>query len=140
MSTKVGLRDPRWKSAAKLEVYPKWRAIVEKHEAAERKEMAALVHELVPYFKSNGYDLDVEKSYLAKRWHGSDGWRMEGMFTITEREENNVKATKPEQVKTWVEEATGLHGYPRKLSERPAKGGPRPGDPITTWQVEISED
>lgn len=134
--------DPRWKvkTAAKLDVYDKWQDIVQKHEAAERKDLAALVHELVPYFKSNGYDLDVSKSYLAKRWHGSDGWRIEGMFTITERDENNVKATKPEQVKKWVEEATGLYGTARKLSEQPSKSGPHPGEPVGTWQVEISGD
>lgn len=129
----------RRKTAAKLEVHEKWREIVEKHEAAERHDFQALLHELVNYFKSVGFDLDVSKSYIGKEWHGSDGWRREGTLTITERDENNVKSSKPEDVKKWVEEATGLYAYPKKISERPSKGGPHPGEPVGTWQVDIGE-
>jgi hypothetical protein len=125
----------RRKTAAKLDVFHVWHAIVEKHEAAERKEFAALLHELVNYFHSVGYDLDVGKSYIAKNWHGSDGWRMEGMFTIVEREENTVKATKPQQVEMWVEEATGLHGSAKKIAEKDTPRGS-----IGTWQVDITQD
>jgi hypothetical protein len=129
----------RVRTAAKLDVHDKWSDIVRKHEAAEQQEFQHLLHELVNYFKSNGFDLDVSKSYIGKEWHGSDGWRRSGQLTITEREENNVKSKTPEQVKVWVEEATGLYGYPKKISEKPSRSGPHPGEPVGTWVVDIGE-
>jgi hypothetical protein len=117
----------RNKTAAKLDVHHKWHAIVEKHETAERKDFQDLLRELVPYFKSVGYDLDVANSYIGKEWHGSDGWRRMGQIVLTERAENTVKATKPEQVRMWVEEATGMIGFPAK------------GRAEHTWVVDIGQ-
>ena len=45
----------RQKTAAKLEVWHAWQDIVQKHEQAEARDFQALLHELVPYMKSNGY-------------------------------------------------------------------------------------
>jgi hypothetical protein len=115
----------RQKTAAKLDVHSKWQDIVMKHEAAESHDFKALVHELVPYLKSNGYDLDVSKSHISKEWHGSDGWRLSGMLTITERAENVAKARNASDVADWVNEATGISGSARHVG----------GD---TWVVDIS--
>jgi len=117
--------DRRLKTAAKLEVWHAWQDIVQKHEQAEARDFQALLHELVPYLKSNGYDLDVSKSYIGKEYHGSDGWRLTGQLQITERPENVTKATTPQQVKMWVNEATGISGAARHV------GG-------HTWVVDIS--
>ena len=117
-------RRPR--IAAKLNLFGEWRAVVTKHEEAERQELQALLRKLVPYLGSVGYDLDLQKSYLSKDYHGSDGLRIEGFLYVTERPENNTKATKPEQVATWIEAATGMHGGARHLQ----------GD---SWVVDISD-
>lgn len=119
-----------------MEVHEKWREIVDKHAEAERKDMNALVKELVPYLKSVGFDLDPNKSYLSKRDHGSDGWRLEGVFTMTERDENTTRSTDPKQVREWVEEATGMYGYPKKIGE---KNTGHPVGPVGVWQVEFDE-
>lgn len=124
----------RRKTAATLDVHDKWRDIVQKHEAAEQKDFQALLHELVPYLKSVGYDLDVSKSEIGKFYHGSDGVRRSGTLVITEREENTVKAEKPEQVKKWFEEATGLYGHPTKMGEKQTPRGT-----VYTWAVDITE-
>lgn len=126
----------RTKTAAKLDVYDKWRDIVEKHDQEERKEMDALVKSLVNYFRSVGFDLDVSKSWLGKDYRGSDGHRLMGQFVITEREENTVKyAEYPKMdVRGWVEEATGLYGSPRKVGEKQTPRGI-----ITTFVVELGE-
>ncbi len=125
----------RRKTAATLDVHSKWQDIVEKHEHAEQHDFAVLLKELVPYFKSVGYDLDVSKSHIGKENHGSDGWRRSGTLVITEREENNVKAERPDQVKQWVTEATGLHApYPTKMGEKDTPRGK-----VFTWAVDIGE-
>lgn len=125
------------KTAAKLDVFDKFRDIVKKHEEAEAKELQALVKSLVNYLKSVGYDLDVSKSWLDKARRGSDGYQLTGQLLITEREENNVKFAdlpKLDSVARWVEEATGLHGSPRKVSEKETPRGT-----ITTFVVELGE-
>jgi hypothetical protein len=124
----------RRKTAASMDVHQKWREIVQKHAAAERHDLQAVLHEMVNYLRSVGYDLDVSKSELDKQWHGSDGWRLVGQLMITEREENTVKAETPEQVRKWVEEATGLYGYPKKIGEQQTPRGP-----ISTWVVDIGD-
>jgi hypothetical protein len=124
-------RRPRGKTAAKLEVFHKWREIVDKHEMAERRDFVALIHELVPYFKSNGLDLDVKMSSIGKEDHGSDGWRIAGWLTVNERAENNTKSETPDSVKMWVEEATGLYCHPRKLHPLPTGG--------YSWICELGE-
>ncbi len=114
------------KTAAHLDVHKKWREIVQKHDEAEKKEFQALLHELVNYLKSVGYDLNVNQSYIGKENHGSDGYRLYGQLMIKEREENVSKAERPEQVSSWVQMATGLSG-----SAKPLGGG--------TWAVDISD-
>jgi hypothetical protein len=121
----------RRKTAAKMEVFDQWRDIVERHEKAEQREFKLLLHELVPYFKSNGLDLDVGKSFIGKEWHGSDGWRITGQFVVSERAENTVKSETPESVKGWVEEATGMYCHPRKQAPLPTGG--------FTWVCELGE-
>jgi len=116
----------RTKTAAKLDVHDEWQAIVDKTEEMERKGFEALIKKLVNYFRSVGYDLDPRKSWLGKVNSGSDGARIQGQFHLTERAENSVKAETKEQVRKWVESATGLYGFPRQV-------GP------DTWVVEIGE-
>lgn len=113
------------RTAAKLDVYSKWNTIVRKHEQAEAKELNGLLKSLVPYLKSVGLDLDLNRSSLGKYHHGSDGLRMEGILIVQDRPENTVPTTTA-SVRNWVEEATGLYGSVRELS----RGG---------WQVDISE-
>lgn len=129
--------DRRTKTAATLDVYDKWRDIVKKHDDAEQKDFESLLKELVKYFKSVGYDLDTTKSWLGKRYSGSDGVRITGEFWITEREENNVKFNdlpRIDNVKMWVAEATDLYGYPKKVGEKETPRGT-----VSTFIVEIGE-
>ncbi len=120
--------DRRTKTAASMDLHSEWREIIDKHEKAEQHDLESLLHKLVNYMKSVGYDLNVRESYIGKRWHGSDGWRMEGQLVIKERAENSVKAPNAESVRRWVKEATGMHTFPAKGSEP------------DTWVVTISED
>jgi len=121
----------RRKTAAKLEVFEKWRQIVDKHEIAEKRDFEVLLVAMVPYFKSNGLDLDVKNSFIGKEDHGSDGWRITGWLTVHERAENNVKSETPESVKMWVDEASGLYCHPRKKAPLPTGG--------FTWVCELGE-
>jgi hypothetical protein len=120
--------DRRTKTAASMDLHSEWREVIDKHEKAEQHDLKALLDKLVNYLKSVGYDLNVRESYLGKRWHGSDGWRMEGQLVIKERAENTVKAPNAASVKKWVEMATGTYGTPAK------------GKEPDTWIVNISED
>lgn len=115
------------KSAASIDAHGEWRDIITKHAKAEQADMDDLVKKLVPYLRSVGYDLEVAKSYLGKEEHGSDGFRRRGALIITEREENTAKASSPQKVAMWVEQATGMHGSARHID----------GD---TWLVDIDED
>jgi hypothetical protein len=114
------------KTAAHLDVYKKWREIVQKHDEAEKKELQALLHELVNYLKSVGYDLNVNRSHIGKANHGSDGARLYGQLVVKERDENVSKAQRPEQVSSWVQMATGLSGSAHPLGD---------GE----WSVDISD-
>lgn len=128
----------RAKTAATMDVHAKWRAIVDKHAEAERREMQALLKDMVKYLKSNGLDLDINRSYLSKVEHGSDGMRLSGELIVSERAENVLKIERPDMLAKWVAEATELHGGARKIGEGPAK---RQADdlPVGVWAVDVSQ-
>lgn len=128
----------RRKTAAKLDVYSNWLDIVNKHEASERREMQDLLESLVRYLRSEGLELDVKRSHIGKEYHGSDGARLSGQLVVAEARENVVQASKPEQIRKWVEDATGLYGYPKKIGEGPTL---RQVDdqPVGVWLVDISQ-
>lgn len=130
--------DRQTKTAATMDAHSKWRDIVDKHEAAEHKEMEALLKEMAKYLKSVGLDLDVGKSYLGKEYHGSDGVRRAGELVVSERAENNILVERPEMIAKWVAEATDMHGSARRIGTGPGK---RQVDdlPIGIWAVDISE-
>ncbi len=125
------------RTAASTELRNKWKDAVEKHKKALSDDLEDVLKSAVPYLKSVGYDLDLKRSGLSVEQHGSDGDRMSGMLTITEREENSVQAMDAQGVKHWVAEALGIYGFPRKVSEGPEKG--RNGQPLATWVVDIDE-
>lgn len=127
----------RSKTAASMNLYREWRDMVNKADRDLRQEFSELLKKAVPYLKSVGYDLDVSKSYLDKEPRGSDGDRLIGMLYVTEREENNVVAPNAESVRRWVDEALGLWGRPRKVSEGP--GTNRAGQPLASWEVDLGE-
>lgn len=125
------------RTAASTDLRRQWSDVVDRHAKALAKDLEDILRSAVPYLKSVGYDLDLKKSYLSVEQHGSDPDRMSGMLTITEREENNTQAIDAQSVKRWVAEATGIYGFPRKVSEGPEKG--RDGRPLATWVVDIDE-
>lgn len=128
----------RQKTAAKLDVYSKWRDIVDKHDAAERKEMDALLQDMVRYLRSEGLELDVKRSHIGKYYHGSDGVRMEGTLVVAEAWNNVAQALKPDWIRKWVEAATGLYGgTPQKIGEGP-KLRQVDDQPVVVWQIDIS--
>lgn len=126
----------RQKTAAKMDFFQEWKDIVDKNEEAVYKDFDALLKKAVPYLRSVGYDLILNKSYLARRHRGSDGWGIEGTLVIKEREENNVQSPNTDSVKKWINEALDLSSSVRKLQEGPDKD--RYGDPLVTWEVDIS--
>lgn len=107
----------RYKTAAKMDLFAKWRQIVEKHEKAEQDDLEKLLKSAVPYLKSVGYDLDLKHSWLGKQWGGSDGWKWTGNLRISERKENTTQAPNADSVRKWVSQALDLHGFPQKISE-----------------------
>lgn len=113
------------KTAATMDFWSKWREIVRKHEKEEERDFDGLLKESVNYLKSVGYDLDLSKSYLGKRYHGSDGVRIVGSLWITERPENQVKAERPDKVEMWVEEALQMRGSAQNRG-------------LYTWEVDIT--
>lgn len=125
------------RTAASTDLRNEWREIVDKHDDAMHKDFEGLLKKAVPYLKSVGYDLDLNRSYLGVEARGSDGKRMAGMLTITEREENTVQARDAQVVKRWMDAALGISGFPRKIGEGPEKG--RSGEPLATWVVDIDE-
>lgn len=128
--------DRRPKMAAKIDLYDKWRDVVDRHDAAERKEMQALLKEAVPYLRSNGLDLDLKRSYLSKYYSGSDGVRMEGVIYVTEREENSMPVLGAEMLERWVEAAIDLRGTARKIGE--GKPSRVHNQPVGVWQVDVT--
>jgi hypothetical protein len=125
------------RTAATTDLRSDWLDAVQKHDRALNEDLKDVLKKAVPYLKSVGYDLDLKRSYLSVEEHGSDGKRMSGALTVTEREENNVQAKDAQAVKQWVASALGIYGFPRKISEGPEKG--RDGTPLATWLVEIDE-
>lgn len=125
------------KQAATLDLHSEAKEIMRAHQRAEADELKALLAKSVPYFRSNGFDLNVRESLIDKEWHGSDGWRLTGQFVVTEREENSLKARDWEatghdsrakqMIRTYVQEASGIYTFPRK--------GTRPDE----WICEIDE-
>lgn len=128
--------DFRGRVAAKLDVHEEWSDIVRKHDRETAQELEALLRKLVPYLRSVGYDLDVNKSYLDKYYSGSDGVRMDGALHVTEREENNTYATEGRRVAEWVGEATGLSGSAKKIGELPGRWSPDQKRGI--WLIDIT--
>jgi hypothetical protein len=127
----------RQKTAAKLDVHSKWRDVVDKHAEAEQKDFEALLKDTAKYLKSEGLDLDLKRSWLGKRYSGSDGVRRTGELYVSERPENTIEANERSIVR-WVEAATDMHGSARKVGEGPAK---RQVDdkPVGVWVVDVGE-
>lgn len=119
----------RTKTARAIDLHSKWRDIVDKHEKAEHREFDELLKELERYLKPMSIELDLSKSYLGKRHHGSDGWRLEGQLELL----GNSSMTTKDKVKKWIEEATGISG-----TVTPGSG---PGDltELRVWVVDIGE-
>lgn len=126
----------RTKRAAQIDLHSKWRAIVSEHYHAERKDMEHLLASLEPYLKSVGLDLDVKRSYLAKKDAGSDGTRLDGELWVTEREENNTLSPNADSVAKWVAEAVDIRGSARLVTKGPAVN--RNGEKLGTYVVDIS--
>ncbi len=126
------------RTAASTYLRQDWFEAIQKHDKALRQDFEDIVKKAVPYLKSVGYDLDLKNSFLDVQMRGgSDGPRMSGQLTVTEREENTTQAVNAESVKRWVLDSIGIHGYPKKTKEGPEKG--RNGQPLATWVVDIDE-
>lgn len=125
-------------AVAKLDLWDEWRDIVKKHDTETQQELEGLLRRLVPHLRSAGFDLDLTKSYLDKRYKGSDGVRIVGELTVIDREENSVYSPNKESVKKWVEMATGMDGSVKKIGELPGREGRT--DKRGIWQVDISAD
>lgn len=128
------------KTAASIDVWQKYKSIVEKHRREEEKELQDLLKDLSNYFRSNGMDLDLSKSYMEKIPRGSDGYDLAGSFRLTEREENSVKlsefppAKMLEHVRQRVEESTNLWCRPKLVSMKETPRGP-----VGTFDCEFGE-
>jgi len=109
--------DRRKKTAAKMDLYAKWRDIIDAHAEAERRDLDNLLKSTVPYLKSVGLDIDLRRSYLSKYYHGSDGVRIEGMLYLKDRPENTVKLIEfgeregAERVSKWLDSAIDMYGH-----------------------------
>src|SRR5262245_27833045 len=130
-------RTRRVRTAATMDLHGEWRDIVSKHDHAERLEMETLLKKMVPYLGSVGFDLDLRKSYLAKRYSGSDGMRLDGALVVTEREENTTQSPDGQSVSKWLRSAIGIGGSARLVRSGPEKN--RMGEKVNTWEVDISE-
>ncbi len=130
--------DRRHKTAATMDLHSEWKDIVDENLTRETRDFQALLRKAVPYLKSVGYDLliDDHRTFLSKEHHGSDGWRIAGQIVVREREENNVQASNPRRVAEWVDQAIGIMGSAKKVSEGPEKD--RSGQPLATWIVDLT--
>jgi hypothetical protein len=129
-------RTATTRTAAKMDLHAAWRAIVDKHQSQENQELFRLLQKTTDYLHSVGMDLIIDKSYLGKYYHGSDGVRMEGSLTVREREENTTSSPDPRSAARWVEMALDVHGSARLVSEGPDFN--RLGEKIKTWQIDIT--
>ena len=108
--------DFRNRVAAKMDLYSKWRDIVDKYRKQEAKDFEGLLKSAVPYLRSVGYDLILSESYLDRYNSGSDGVRIEGLLVIRDRDENTVKSIEfgerdgARRVRDWVDEALNMYG------------------------------
>ncbi len=129
----------RRKVAATMNLHGKWRAITEKHRSAEFKDLQNLLEEAGKYLKSVGLELVVKESYISKEDHGSDGERLSGSLTVIDSPENSFATDTADKVKDRIEEALGIHSYPKLIPGR--QGKPRQADdqPTTAWYVDISD-
>lgn len=125
--------DRRNKTAAKMDLYDKWRNIIEKHTEAEMIELQGVLKAAVGPLRSVGLDLDLRLSSIGKYYHGSDGVRLEGYLFVKERDENTFKifeeysgSEAAQKVSARLNEALGFHGTP----EHKGNG---------IWEVDITE-
>jgi len=131
-------RAARSKTAASMDLHEEWRQIVDSHASAESRELFRLLQKTTDYLHSVGMDLVTDKSYISKRYHGSDGYRLEGQLVVKERDENTTSSPDARSAARWVEIAIGVHGSARLLKEGPEVN--RSGEKVKTWLVDISND
>ena len=104
----------RRKTAATIGLNRKWSQITDRLKKSESKAYDNLLKELVPYLKSVGYELDLQRSYIGRKDKGSDGWWMDGMLYVTSRDDTMVKEIEfgpvegAKRVKDWIKDAIGF--------------------------------
>lgn len=108
-------RRPTRTAAAKIDLFENWSAIVQKVRQIKYDAFTKLLQKLVAPLRSVGYDLDMGRSSLDVRIHGSDGSRMEGYLSLKTRP-GTPPRTKGE-VQELLYSVLGMTGYIKETPE-----------------------